>query len=188
MEIHRQQDIRYCVIDGSEIKQYLFCLTEDIFSRMRRKKRRRNSNVIKIIVSMTKKKPTFYIQNKQVRGFHVFMDFSIMSYGYFPIRFHVPNVNIYNRNECLSVRTFGTVCELVAQTEKYHLRIDLIPVISEKRPSKPITILHIIPGIANIGGNYCKIHIRPFGIRVQLPGITSVISPVGYFRTTTSSR
>ena len=37
--------------------------------------------------------------------------------------------------------------------ENYRLRTDLIPVISEKRPSKPITILHIIPGIANIGGN-----------------------------------
>ena len=81
------------------------------------------------------------------------MDFSIMGYGYFPIRFHVPNVSNYNSNECLSVCTFGTICELVAQTENYRLRTNLIPIISEKRPSKPITILHIIPGIANIGGN-----------------------------------
>ncbi len=42
---------------------------------------------------------------------------------------------------------------LAVQTEHYRLRADLIPAISEKRPSKPIIILHIIPGIANIGGN-----------------------------------
>ena len=76
-----------------------------------------------------------------------------MGYGYSPIRFHVPNVSKCNSNECLSVRIFGTVCELAVQTENYRLRTDLIPAISEKRPSKPITILHIIPGIANIGGN-----------------------------------
>ena len=81
------------------------------------------------------------------------MDFIIMGYGYFLIRFHVPNVSNCNSNECLSVRIFGTVCELAVQTENYRLRTDLIPAISEKRPSKPITILHIIPGIANIGGN-----------------------------------
>lgn len=34
-----------------------------------------------------------------------------------PIRFHVPNVSKCNSNECLSVRTFGKVCELAVQIE-----------------------------------------------------------------------
>ncbi len=42
-----------------------------------------------------------------------------MRYGYFPIRLHVPNVSKCNRNECLSVRIFGSVCELAIQTEIY---------------------------------------------------------------------
>ena len=64
-------------------------------------------NVIKIIVSMTKKK-AHLLYTKQIGGlFHVFMDFSIMDYKYFPIRFHVSNVSKCNSNECLSVRTFG---------------------------------------------------------------------------------
>lgn len=53
----------------------------------------KDCNVIKIIVSMAKKR-AHLLYTKQVGGlFHVFMDFSIIDYGYFPIRFHVPNVS-----------------------------------------------------------------------------------------------
>ena len=71
--------------------------------------------MIKTIVSMTKQKSPPSICKTNSWGF--FMDFSIMGYGYFPIRFHVPNVSKCNSNECLSVRTFGTVCELAVQTK-----------------------------------------------------------------------
>ena len=68
---------------------------------------KKGANVIKIIVSMTKKK-AHLLYTKQIGGlFHVFMDFSIMDYKYFPIRFHVSNVSKCNSNECLSFRIFG---------------------------------------------------------------------------------
>lgn len=56
-----------------------------------------------------------------------------MGYGYFPIRFHIPNVSKCNSNECLFVRTFGSVCELAMQTGSYRSNSSMFLIITSEQ-------------------------------------------------------